>query len=306
MELSSQVPSRESATAAIALCCNGTMLPGLHATLASLVEHLGRRDIVSLTLFVQDITEREQESIRATVTEAGGVASLIFRSADVSDFKGLRALQGDWMTYLRLYLAKLMPEADTILYLDSDLIVHTDACAIFAHRRDDSPLGAVKGETVAWSLDREFLKSVGLTDEDQCFNAGVLLINAALWRRTGLVERALEFGNTHSSQLKSADQAILVALFSRDFFGLPEQLNMGVDPAARPLAMTEGIYHFIGSPKPWDPLGRLVHGNWRMWSSVIRQTRFSWTDFLLRHFRAYGARAWTLRRSYIRTWLRKK
>ena len=52
------------------------MLPGLHATLASLIKHLGQRDRVSLNLFVQGIKEAELASIRSTVLSAGGVGSL--------------------------------------------------------------------------------------------------------------------------------------------------------------------------------------------------------------------------------------
>ena len=215
-------------TAHIALCCNGTMLPGLHATVASLVKNLSRRETVSLNLFIQGVNEAELLSIRGTILDAGGVGALTIHGADVSDFKNLKALQGDWMAYLRLYLPKLMPDADTILYLDSDLIVNTDACAIFEHKLDDFPLGAVGGETVEWNLDRHFLKSVGLTDNDRSFNSGVLLLNAKLWRKTSLIERSIEFGRAHSSFLQAADQTILNGLFSRDFSRLPKRFNIGV------------------------------------------------------------------------------
>jgi lipopolysaccharide biosynthesis glycosyltransferase len=292
-------------TVHIALCCNGTMLPGLHATVASLVKNLSRRETVSLNLFIQGVTEAELLSIRGTILDAGGVGALTIHEADISDFKNLKALQGDWMAYLRLHLPKLMPDADTILYLDSDLIVNTDACAIFEHKLDDSPFAAVDGEPVEWNLDRHFLKSVGLTDNDRTFNSGVLLFNAELWRKTGLVERSIDFGRAHSTFLRAADQTILTGLFSRDFSSLPNQLNIGVYVRKEPLAIADGIYHFIGSPKPWDPLGRIIHRNWRIWHGVIRQTKFKWSDFLSQHGAAYAARAWTLRRSYLRTWLGK-
>jgi lipopolysaccharide biosynthesis glycosyltransferase len=282
------------------------MLPGLHATLASLVRNLGRRETVSLSLFVQDITGAELASIRGTILDAGGVGALTIHAADLSDFKNLKALQGDWMPYLRLHLPKLMPEADTILYLDSDLIVNTDACAFFEHKLEDFPLGAINGPTVAWSLDHVFLKTVGLTDDDRTFNSGVLLFNAKLWRKTGLVERALEMARTHTAILTSHDQSVLNALFSRNFYSLPEQFNIPVTPEDKPLALADGIYHFVGSPKPWDLYGRLFHGNWRIWNDVIRQTKFTWSDFLSHHRVAYRARAWTLRRSYLRTTLRKR
>jgi lipopolysaccharide biosynthesis glycosyltransferase len=204
------------------------------------------------------------------------------------------------MTYLRLYLPGLIPEADTILYLDSDLIVNTDVSSFFNEELGDLPLGAVHGANVFWDLDGDFLKSVVLADEDRVFNAGVLLLNAKLWRETGLMEQSLEFGRIHASFLRSADQTILNALFSRKFHALPKRYNVPFLETDKPLALADGIYHFVGSPKPWDPLGRFFQNNWRLWESAVGNTRFQWSDFLSQHLMTYALRAWTLRRSYFR------
>lgn len=277
------------------------MLPGLHATLVSMVKNLGRREMVTVTVFFQGISKGELELLQASVSGAGGVGELKFREADVANFQGLRALHGDWMTYLRLYLPRLIPEADLILYLDSDLIVNTDVCVCFEEMLGNYPLGAVHGGNVTWDLDGDFFKTVGLTDDDLVFNAGVLLLNADLWRRTGIIEQTLEFGRAHSSFLRSADQTILNALFSRNFYRLPKNFNVLLGPNDQPLAMAKEIYHFVGSPKPWDFFGRFIHRNWYLWRKVIGDTRFNWDEFLLSHSAAYYARAWTLRRSYLRT-----
>jgi len=277
------------------------MLPGLHATLASLVKHLERRELVSLTLFIQDIRESEVASLKGTISDAGGVGALKFHEADISEFKGLKTLHGDWMIYMRLFLPRLLPDAETILYLDSDLVVNTDACAFFDHKLNDIALGAINGPTVEWSLDHKFLRMVGLTDQDRSFNSGVLLFNAALWRKTDMVDRAMEMARNYAPYLISHDQSVLNGLFSKTFYELPKQFNTVVVPQDKPLPDEDCIYHFVGSPKPWDPLGRYFHGNWQLWNSVIKRTQFKWSDFLSHHFTAYGKRAWTLRRSYLRT-----
>ena len=282
------------------------MLPGLHATLASLVRRLGRRELVSLTIFIQDITEAELADLTGTISDAGGVGALKFQEADASEFKDLKTLHGEWMIYLRLLLPRLLPEAKTILYLDSDLVVDTDACAFFDHDLGTSALGAVDGAAVDWTLDRKFLKLVGLTGSDRTFNSGVLLFNVDLWKKLGLVDRALEMARTYSEVLTSHDQSVLNAMFSRDFYKIPNQYNFGVAPEDKPLAPADCIYHFVGSPKPWDPLGKYFHGNWNIWNSVIVNTRFKWNDFLAHHLGAYCKRGWTLRRSYLRTLRRRK
>lgn len=289
----------------IALCCNATMLPGLHATLGSMVKKLGQRDRVSLVLFLQGLTAAELAAVRGTIADAGGVGALDFREADTSQFKDLRAFYGDWMTYLRLFLSTLIPEAGTILYLDSDLVVETDVCELFALELGAHPIGGVAGGVIANSFDRKFMHKVGVTDEDIEFNGGVLLINAALWRETGLSDRAPNMAKEYGPELTCYDQTVLVALFTRTFLRLPAKYNIGVDATRSPLADADGIFHFLGSPKPWDPLGRFTHGNWRIWHQAIKTTRFTWSDFLPGHFTAFAKRAWSLRRAYARALLRK-
>jgi lipopolysaccharide biosynthesis glycosyltransferase len=289
----------------IALCCNGPLLPGLHATLASLTRNLGRRDAVSLHLFISGIDQASQDALAGTVAQAGGVGTLQFHEMDLSDFQDFEALHGDRTAYLRLKLPGLLPQAETLLYLDSDLVVHTDLCEIFAIPLGDSPLGAITGETVAWSLDHDIYRRLGLADDDPCFNSGVLYFNAALWRKEDLTGRALTFARENAALLRSHDQTILNALFFKTFIHLPGRYNLILAPESRPLELADGIYHFMGSPKPWDPLGNLLHGNWRIWKNVIGQTRFTWNDFLARHKKAYAARAWALRFSYLRVMKRK-
>jgi len=289
----------------VALCCNGSLLPGLHATLASLTRSPDQRDKVSLHLFISGSDPAGQDDLRRTVIESGGVGDLQLHEADLSDFQGLRSLHGDRTIYLRLKLPDLLPDAPTILYLDSDLIVDADVCEMFALPLADAPLGAVVAEPVAWSLDRDVFHQLGLNDDDRSLNSGVLLINATQWRKNGVTQQALEFARAHPTLLKSHDQTILNTLFSRTYYELPKRFNIMLAPENQPLEVNDAIYHFMGSPKPWDPFGNILHGNWRLWKNVIGQTRFRWGDFLARYPGSYVARAWALRYSYLRVTKRR-
>ncbi len=289
----------------IALCCNGSLLPGLHATLASLTRSLGAREKVSLHLFISGIDEEGRAELKGTVDDAGGVGRLQFHEMDLSEFQDLKSLHGDRTTYLRLKLPDLLADAPVILYLDADLIVQTDICEMFALPLGDAPLGGIAGETVSWSLDRDFYLKIGLTDEDDCFNAGVLLLNAARWRELKLGAQALEFGRKHDALLKSHDQTIMNALFARTFYHLPRKFNIILAPETRRVEAADGIYHFMGSPKPWDPCGTFFHRNCRMWNRAIRGTHFKWAHFLGRHGKSYATRTWSLRFSYLRVLKRR-
>jgi lipopolysaccharide biosynthesis glycosyltransferase len=284
----------------IALCCNGTMLPGLHATIGSLVRNLSRRDDAVLSLFLQDVTEAEAEALRETVQMAGGVGLLELRESDASAFKDLPSFHGDWMTYMRLFLPKLLPNAGLIAYLDSDLLVNTDVGAFFDLPLKDYALAAVPGERVDQSLDTAFFNSVGLANDQTCFNAGILVLNAEQWRARGLVDACIKLGRDTNETRLGHDQSLLVALFAREFYHLPAKYNIGLQPSQR-FTLEDGIYHFVGSPKPWDPFGRWFHKGWAEWEKVNLQTKFDWKSFLARHSKPYWKRAWNLRRSYLRT-----
>lgn len=289
----------------IALCCSGALLPGLHATLASLVRQLGDRANISLHLFISEIDEATRGALKGTITDAGGVGALTFHDPDVSDFANLGGLHGDHMTYLRLKLPDLLPDAPTILYLDADLVVHTEAGAMFALPLGDAPLGAIPGEAVGWSFDHDILRKVGLADSDLCFNAGVLLINADWWRRNGVLAQVLEFARDHPELLRSHDQTLLNIFFARSFYRMPEKFNQIVSTDTEPVQTVDGIYHFMGSPKPWDPFGFLLHSNWKIWKQAVAPTQFRWIAFLRRYGKFYLRRAWSLRFSYLRVLRRK-
>jgi lipopolysaccharide biosynthesis glycosyltransferase len=284
----------------IALCADATILPGLHATLFSLTRRLGSRQNVVLTLFVGDLSKQECEELRGTVAKAGGVRAMKFEEADLSEFAGLRPLHGNLMNYMRLRLPELLPKADRILYLDSDLSVHTDLCLLFRQDLEGSPLGAVDVGTLKWDIDHDFYPKVGLDENDRSFNSGVLLFDAETWRNQDIGGRALAFGMVHNVH----DQTVLNALFSRTFYSLPEYYNRLLGAADAPVTALDAVYHFLASPKPWDVGGKFIHGNWRLWHEAIIQSQFQPTKFLIKYFTDCLSRTWLLRRSYIRTLLR--
>lgn len=284
----------------IVFCADAAILPGLHAALFSLIQNLGQRENASLYIFFQDMGEDDLEDLRRTATAAGGVGELQFLKADYSNYRTLRPLTGSRMAYLRLDLPQLLPDAQKILYLDCDLIVSMDVTPIFDHDLGEVPLGVTSIATMNWALEHAFFRSLGMSDHDKIFNSGVLLFNALAWRKEGLTKLALEFGRIHSPQLLSADQTILNALFYERFYHLPEHYNTRLCPEDLPNPGENGIFHFVGSPKPWDFGGKWIHLNWRLWRNAIRKTRFSYRRFLIRHADKVLRRSWTLRRSYLR------
>src|SRR5208282_900453 len=69
------------------------------------------------------------------------------------------------------------------------------------------------------------------------------------------------------------DQSILNALFAEDCYRLDARYNVKVyattDPKRVPAA---GVFHFVGSPKPWDIGGRLLLPHARRWYEALAKT----------------------------------
>ncbi len=209
----------------VALCCNGSLLPGF-ARDAGLTgpEFKPARESLPPP-FSHRRRSGQPGRTQGTVLDAGGVGHLELRDVTITDFEDFNTLHGDTTIYLRLLLPNLLPEASTIVYLDSDLVVLADVCEMFAFPLNETALGAIPGEMIRYSLDRDVFMKLGLGDEGTYFNSGVLLINAAQWRKTGVIQQALEFARANPSLLRSHDQTILNVLFSLTYYRIPHRFN---------------------------------------------------------------------------------
>ncbi|MGL4948760.1 MAG: glycosyltransferase family 8 protein [Anaeroplasmataceae bacterium] len=86
-------------------------------------------------------------------------------------------------TYYRLFIPKMYPQYDKVLYLDADIIVLGDISEFFRLELKDNLVGAIV-EDVMLAMDvfgQYVEKTLGI-DRNKYFNAGILLMNAKLFR----------------------------------------------------------------------------------------------------------------------------
>jgi lipopolysaccharide biosynthesis glycosyltransferase len=156
----------------------------------------------------------------------------------------------------RLMIPKLFPEAEAVVYLDSDLVSNgVDVGEIAASAPSDAPISAVLDPNIAIPLrHREVLDELGL-DPASYFNSGVLVIRPALIKED-LVEACLAFSQAYPSALH-ADQDFLNHHFAGRFAPLESRFNHHVglfdQEVARPLNELAGkILHYAGKIKPLE------------------------------------------------------
>jgi lipopolysaccharide biosynthesis glycosyltransferase len=130
-------------------------------------------------------------------------------------FARLSPLLGSRVPYYRLLLPDLVNE-ERLLYLDSDLQVNVDVSPLFEVDMGTKSVGFVVSGMVKTSLDHRLLTSIGRPPDASTFNSGVCLFNTSEWHRQKCWERLLSFAGEHETELKTADQSLLNALFADD------------------------------------------------------------------------------------------
>ena len=93
-------------------------------------------------------------------------------------------------TYLRFFIADLLPELDKIIYLDCDLLVLNDISKFWNIDIDNC---SVAGVIDAPAFDKNTYRLLKYDNTYSYINAGVLLINLKYWREHDIHRNLLEY-----------------------------------------------------------------------------------------------------------------
>ena len=152
-----------------------------------------------------------------------------------------------YTVFLRYFVADFVKE-DKALYLDCDLVVTKNLDDLFATDLQDYPLAAVRDFGGRAYFGREM------------FNAGVLLINNALWKQENMTQKLIDLTNEWHDKVDQADQSILNMLFENKWLELDFDYNHIVihkqfTDYRLPVGQDyPGIIHYLSHRKPWKDL----------------------------------------------------
>jgi lipopolysaccharide biosynthesis glycosyltransferase len=283
----------------IAFCVNRLGLFGLGATVTSLIRNCSAPGKLRLHFLCAYISSNDKSAIAELLELQNYLGEYTFIDIDpIAAFSSYKSLHGDWTPYGRLLLSDLL-EVPVVLYLDSDLIVEADVLELTHFNFKDKALAAVHGGYIQTEYEREFyINKLGLSPVLASFNSGVLLLNLTEWRLRQLKEKCFELANRFPTELVTADQTILNGIFAGNFAKLPNKYNSSW-PAQNKESEVAGdvIHHFIGSPKPWDLFGSMMHNGYKIWKSYSNERwEVNYFKFSLPNLK----RTWYLRRSYVR------
>ncbi|SNT26216.1 Lipopolysaccharide biosynthesis protein, LPS:glycosyltransferase [Granulicella rosea] len=272
----------------------------LHVAASSVLRHVAEGCTVRFHLLLTGFSQAQRDHVLRTFDHIGKPYEVRFLpEPPAAMFAGLRPFHGNMTTYYRLALPDLV-DASRLLYIDADTATSIDVSALLALPPDGNPAGFVEGGVVSDYPEKAFYARVGLAPDTPAFNAGVMLFNLDTWRAEGWTNRILAFCRTYPNDLSAADQTAMTATFAGKFQRLPPEFNIALYPSnpVPQIEQTPGIYHFVGSPKPWDLGGRVIHTAAGFYFQSLESTTIQHRAGYLKRSQWY--RAWSVRGGYAR------
>lgn len=289
----------------VALCADKNVEVSLHVTLYSLLK--SSQHPIKINLVQKGYTSGDIDKIHLTLQQFPDKYQLnVIKFDENALFGKFKGLHGNQFNFTKLILANVLSD-DRIIYLDSDLAIGKDLSELFSTNLNDFVIGASAIETISDSLRSTFYQSIGMKKEAKYFNSGVMLMDLKKWRELDITSQCLSFGNKYVDRVSFGDEAILNCIFYENFQTIDASYNHPLypDSALVQLNSLNEIFHFVGSPKPFDFLGEFIHPNYAMFYDSLTQTIFrdyrSYLDFSF----AKSKRTANLLRSYYNL-LKKK
>lgn len=182
----------------------------LHSVLGQTAGHAVSIHFLHGADFPPDAAPRLTEMVE----RLGGAIEFLEVSDDM--VAGLRT-RGDFLPashWYRIFLPRLLPDVDKLLYLDVDIIAVDSLAPLWDTQLGDHYLGAITNVFQEDHRDRP--AQLGIADPREYFNSGVLLMNLELMRRDACTQALIDYARSHYDLLAWPEQdALNVVLGAR-------------------------------------------------------------------------------------------
>jgi lipopolysaccharide biosynthesis glycosyltransferase len=264
-------------TLAVALCTDLMMEAPLHAAVGSLLAHASVE--LDFYFMLNGFDQKRRDLLRQSMEMSGKAYTATFVDEPSPDqLASLRPFHGNRTPYYRIFLPELVP-ADRLLYLDSDIVSAIDVAPLATLPMSHAS-GFVPAGVTDHYIERELFARIGLPADTPAFNSGVMLFDLTAWRAQKLGRETLDFCRKYQEY----DQTGLIAVSAGCFECLDARYNMPLYTTTELAYAREfpGLYHFVGSPKPWDIGGRQFHSCFSIYAEALGKTvwRRHATDYM--------------------------
>lgn len=235
--------------------CDQRFTPYFMTSLASMLDHVSARRKYEIHILHTDIDEETQKTISAM---AKPNASIEFNnvSETIDSILGSLPIRDYYSpsTYFRFVIAHSFKQYDKALYIDSDTVIVDDVAKLYDIQIGNNYVGAVP-EAVMANVDclGEYAEKVLGINRYKYFNAGMLVINCAQWRKHDVLGQFL-FLIGYYNFVVAQDQDYLNVICKNKVHYLPRRWNMETIKTWRIDRKHLGIVHFAFTAKPWQDI----------------------------------------------------
>lgn len=250
MSLNGNVKNKE--VIPIFFACDDRFVIYTCVALKSLIENASRGHHYHVHVLCANLSQEKKEKLSRLATEQVEVF-VDDMDTEFADLRGRLHVRDAYSvtTYYRLFIPDKFPQYDKVLYLDSDIIILRDIAKLYFTELGQHCVGAAHDQVMAQTeLFGDYAEKVLGIDRNAYFNAGVLLINCAYFRKRKMMERFEKLLDTYTFVV-AQDQDYLNVLCKDSVYWLEPGWN--AQASRRLLCKKEdiAIIHYNLSDKPW-------------------------------------------------------
>ncbi|WP_265501103.1 glycosyltransferase family 8 protein [Paracoccus beibuensis] len=280
----------------VMMCANDAYAMPLTVAAHSLLFHAGHDVAVEVHVISDGISADNKARAERSLASSHPHAKVVWREIDTSQFDGINFRHYSIVTLFRLLLPQLFPpQVDRVLYIDCDIVVERDISELWDIDLGDKAVWAVQNGTDD-DLENYVLKKfpeITAPADGRYFNAGVMLVNMAEWRRQDVSARTRDFLQCHSERLGFPDQDALNAVLAGHWGHLHPRWNKQILRMGQPEAADigdPGILHYT-SRKPWTR-DYIQRAKWAWHRAYLRSGWQGRAAACLTTARLYGTQLW--------------
>jgi lipopolysaccharide biosynthesis glycosyltransferase len=291
----------------VVLCaCDENYVRPLAVTLLSAGQALAQDSQLQVYILDGGVSEQSRQMLKETL--ANLPVTLSWLEPEHNLVSGLKTSHHISHTaYYRLLAARILPASvDKVIYLDCDLVIHSDLSELWQHELNGYGCLAVQDIACPYISARlgcsnyrkacPYMASVnpipnwqalGLDGTRPYFNSGVMMLNLDYWRQHDVADQLLKCLRDNDRHVWCWDQYALNVVFADNWGELPLIWNQGAHtfeyptPAHSPVDFAEfsklldqpAITHFTTEFKPWSR--RCAHPAANLFFNKLDQTAWS-------------------------------
>lgn len=175
----------------IAYSCNDYYIPHTGISMISLFEN--NKDVEDITIyFIAKDISKESENELIKIAQSYNRKIVIIPFEEIAGNLNISSVGRHIETvYAKLFFGNIK-DVDKIIYLDSDVIINGSLKPMWDINLEDNYFGCVKVPT------KDYCKELGLSETEDFYNDGVVIVNAKALRENNKEKDFLEFIKLHN------------------------------------------------------------------------------------------------------------